>query len=105
MGQKTAFIIAIVGTLFRLITSGISWARSGGNTVVLKTDGILWNWGSDWPNVDKNPERIGTDTNWRLFTLRGLHIVAQKSDNSFGPGAVMSRVNLDLAKPGRKALC
>jgi alpha-tubulin suppressor-like RCC1 family protein len=74
-----------INSINKLSLSGLSYHK-----MLLKTDGSMWAWGSNYYGqlgdgsiIDKNtPTRIGTETDWKEISTGGNHSLALKTDGS-----------------------
>ncbi|HVA09944.1 MAG TPA: hypothetical protein VNG12_24730 [Acidimicrobiales bacterium] len=69
----------------------INTAAGGGFTIGIQTDGSLWAWGNNnfgqigtgtYGGQMSNPQRIGTDTDWKLASPGDVFVLAIKNDGS-----------------------
>jgi ABC-type transport system involved in multi-copper enzyme maturation permease subunit len=70
----------------------VTGGRLGGSgCLLLKKDGTLWNWGTNWAsrvsqmqalNLATSPTQIGNETNWAEVLSAGNYACAKKNDSS-----------------------
>ena len=90
-------------TLEIMSTASLMVSAGGSHSVVIKPDGTLWAWGSNWTGQlgdgtttnRHSPVRIGTASNWSSVSAGGSHILGIRTD-----GTLWAWGNNDYAQLG-----
>lgn len=59
-----------------------SVSAGGVNTVAVRSDGSLWEWGYDYLSITNQPSQVGGDTDWRFASAGSMHSMAMRDDGS-----------------------
>src|SRR6266850_519132 len=97
-GRLHCLVLAFALALSASVQAVAPQVSAGGSlTVVVKSDGTLWAWGTDGTTQSTSPVQIGTATNWTAVATGGqglAHAVALKSDGTLWAGGSNSNGQL-----------